>query len=253
LADGADGEPLLYCFGGCTYEDLLAELIERTSLDDDACAALQSEIRTPLVPDARRIKQARQIYAHTDTGPQIPAYLASRSISIQPPAVLRRRLQCPHRLGIQPLAMVAPIVALNGEQTAIHMTYLSFDGRKIDLPKEFQRETRGVARGGSIRLAEHDPERELIVAEGLETALSVMELLGLPGWAAVYAANLKDTLQLPASVRRIIIAADNDKSGAGQRAALGAYRRWSAEGRTVQIIMPKHPGEDFNDVLRGQS
>ena len=75
-----------------------------------------------------------------------------------------------------------------------------------------------------------------------------MQIFGLPGWSAVYAGGLK-TIELPPDVRRIIIAADNDVSGAGQRNALAAYDRWTAEGRSVRIKAPPVVGDDFNDVL----
>ena len=76
-----------------------------------------------------------------------------------------------------------------------------------------------------------------------------MQILRLPGWAAIYASNLKDTLQLPTVVHSVVVAADNDFSGAGQRAAAAAYHRWTAEGRSVRIVMPTVAGDDFNDVL----
>ena len=55
---------------------------------------------------------------------------------------------------------------------------------------------------------------------------------------------------LPPEVHRVVIAADNDANGAGQRAALGAYERWSHEGRVVRIKLPPNAGDDFNDVIR---
>ena len=68
--------------------------------------------------------------------------------------------------------MIAPIVNIDGEQIGVHMTYLRRDGAgKANLPKEHQRECRGVIHGGAIRLAEHDPGVELIVGEGIETVL----------------------------------------------------------------------------------
>ena len=85
-------------------------------------------------------------------------------------------------------------------------------------------------------------------AEGVETGLSAAELFDLPCWSAVYAGGLR-SLALPPDVRRIIIAADNDVSGAGQRNALAAYDRWIAEGRSVRIKCPPDAGDDFNDVL----
>ncbi len=78
-----------------------------------------------------------------------------------------------------------------------------------------------------------------------------MQLFGRPGWSAVYAGGLK-TLGLPPEVRHIVIAADNDTTGAGQRAALIACERWTAEGRQVAIKLPPTPGDDFNAVLAGR-
>jgi phage/plasmid primase-like uncharacterized protein len=138
---------------------------------------------------------------------------------------------------------------VTGEQIGVHLTYLRRDGGgKATLPKEYQRECRGVIHGGAIRLAEHDPDAELVVGEGIESAFSAMQLFGRAGWAAVYAGGLK-TMELPTDVRRIIIAADNDASGAGQRNALAAYDRWTAEGRSARIKTPPAVGTDFNDLL----
>ena len=146
--------------------------------------------------------------------------------------------------------MLAPVVDVDGEQIGVHMTYLRRDGGgKADLPKEFQRECRGVIHGGAIRLMPFDPGVELIaLLKASRPASPRAELFDLPCWSAVYAGGLK-TIDLPPDVRRIIIAADNDVSGAGQRNALAAYDRWTAEGRAVRIKCPPNAGDDFNDVL----
>jgi putative DNA primase/helicase len=49
-------------------------------------------------------------------------------------------------------------------------------------------------------------------------------------------------LILPAEVRDVLIAADHDASGAGERAARIAAARWLAEGRRVRIAIPPEPG-----------
>jgi putative DNA primase/helicase len=147
--------------------------------------------------------------------------------------------------------MLAPVVDIDGEQIGVHMTFLKKDGAdKANLGRhEFQRECRGVIHGGAIRLADNDAsDAELIIGEGIESTFSAMQIFGLAGWSAVFAGGLK-TMELPPSVRRIIIAADNDASGAGQRNALAAYDRWAAEGRSVRIKTPPGVGDDFNDVL----
>jgi hypothetical protein len=257
LRDDDDGRLLAYCFGGCEYGDIVASLVEYGLLDDDdvllqceghAANALRRE------QTAHKIEYARHIYTEAGAGSLVATYLGeARGISLLPPDILKEHLQCPHRLGIRARAMVAPIVDVDGDLTGIHATYLHLDGRrKANFGRpEYQRECRGVARGGAIRLAPYDRERELIVGEGIESTLSAMELFELPGWSAVSAAGMK-TVELPSSVRSILIACDNDLSGAGQRNALVAHEKWTAEGRSVRVKCPPVVGHDFNDVLLGR-
>lgn len=104
----------------------------------------------------------------------------------------------------------------------------------------------GRAAGGAVRLA---PAAEtLMLGEGLETALAAMTATTLPAWAALSTSGLM-TLALPAIVQRVVILADNDANGAGERAACTAAARWLAEGRRVHFAMPPAGGTDFNDML----
>jgi hypothetical protein len=252
LRDGENGL-LLHCFGGCAFSEILTALVEYGLLDDDDAVLPRCEKRASAVrsaeQDACRIEHARRIYAEADYGSLVATYLyEARGISVPPPDVLREHLHCPHRLGARLPAMLAPVVDVGGELSAVHCTYLRADGSgKADLgDPELQRETRGKVRGGVVRLAVHDPDRELIVGEGVESALSASEILKLPAWSAVSASGLK-TLELPLSVRRICIAADHD--AAGVNAAVTAARRWQGEGRVVRVVLPAAAGDDFNDVL----
>jgi putative DNA primase/helicase len=250
LADGKDGVLLVFCFGGCAFDEIMSALVEFGLLDDDD--GDDPHVSRPVIvcqrDDAMRIADAQAIYASGTWDSRIAVYLRSRWITLTSP-VLRFLEQTPHRFGALLPAILAPVVDVNGGQTGTHLTYLRRDGDgKADLPKEYQRECRGVIRGGAIRLAEHAPDAELIIGEGVESTFSAMQLFGLAGWAAVSASGLK-TMELPPDVRRIIIAADNDTSGAGQRASLGAYDRWLAEGRQVCIKTPPVIGTDFNDLL----
>jgi phage/plasmid primase-like uncharacterized protein len=249
LADGEDGRLLAFCFGGCPFDRIIAALVEYGLLDDDGDESQVSRSVTVCQRDGtQRIALARQIYSSGIQDERIAVYLRSREIGLTSP-VLRFQEQAPHRLGARLPAMLAPVVNVTGEQIGVHLTYLRRDGRgKAALTKEYQRECRGVIHGGAIRLAEHEPDAELVVAEGIETTFSAMQLFGRAGWAAVHAGGLK-TMELPPSVRRVIIAADNDASGAGQRNALAAYDRWTAEGRSARIKTPPAVGTDFNDLL----
>jgi putative DNA primase/helicase len=132
-----------------------------------------------------------------------------------------------------------------GLPVACHRTYLTPDGRKS--AAEPQKASKGPIWRGAIRLDPAAPE--LVVGEGIETSASAGLLLGLPAWAAICAGNLERALVLPDEVRSVVIAADRDANGVGQRTARGAAARWRAEGRHIRIAWPDRDGQDFNDIL----
>jgi hypothetical protein len=201
---------------------------------------------------ARRIRHAQALYRHSEAAPGtiVETYLRSRGITLLPP-VLRFIRWCPHRDGHAYPSMLAP-VNVAGEQTGTHCTYLDPGGNgKYPFPdKALQRECRGLLHGGAVRLADYDPNRELIVGEGIESTASAMQLFDRPAWAALSTVGLM-TLQLPPEVRSVVIAVDNDSNGAGQAAALSTYYSWKREGRSVGFLIPPKPGTDLNDVLKG--
>ena len=197
-------------------------------------------------PTSSRIAIARRIWNASQPIANTPAaiYLRRRGVGIlETSSALRFSPACRHQNGEYHAAMIAAVTSSNGEITAIHRTFITPDGRKAQLDPV--KSTLGFVSGGAIRLA---PAAEtMCVAEGIETAGSASIKLGLPTWAAVSAGNMARSLYLPASVRTIIIASDNDPPG--QNAADAAAARWAAEGRHVEIAVPKPAGCDFNDLL----
>jgi hypothetical protein len=144
--------------------------------------------------------------------------------------------------------MVARVDGLDGELTAVHRTWLA-----RHVPGQWYRRDRaslGTITGGAVRLA--SAAETLLVGEGIETCLAAMQATTQPAWAALSTAGMT-ALLLPRSVRTVIILADHDRSGAGERAAQVAAQRWLAEGRRVRIAIPPVPGTDFNDVLVGRA
>jgi len=132
----------------------------------------------------------------------------------------------------------------DGEPIGIHRTFLSRDnGGKA--PVKPQKTMLGPCRGGAVRLS--PVGTRLMIAEGIETALSAMQATGSPTWAAMSAPGLR-SLHLPPVVRDIIVLADGD--AAGEAAAKAAALRWSRAGRLVRIARPP-AGVDFNDMLMG--
>lgn len=145
-------------------------------------------------------------------------------------------------------AMVAVIRDAEGEATGLHRTWLALDGTgKARLTPN--RKMLGKSSGGAVRLSA-PIDGLLALAEGIETALAVMTACpDMPVWAALSASNL-ERIELPSGITRVIILADHDASGAGQRAAEAAAFRLHQQGCRVFIASPPQEGDDFNDLLR---
>jgi phage/plasmid primase-like uncharacterized protein len=96
-----------------------------------------------------------------------------------------------------------------------------------------------------VRLAA--ASEQLVVAEGIETALAILAATGMSTWAAISAGGIKGLI-LPAlpMASEVLIGADNDPAGID--AAHVAAERWSQEGRCVRIALPPK-GQDFADLL----
>ena len=198
------------------------------------------------------IEMARVIWnaARSARGTPLVAYLAARGIiNITPPSSLRWEPRCWHREAHAHLpAMIAAVRNVEGELVAVHRTWLQPDPdgtwRRLD------RASLAPTGGAAVRLA--PAAQTLLIGEGIETCLAAMQATGQPAWAALSTSGMIG-LALPPIVRTVIILADNDRNGGGERAARTAAARWLAEGRRVRITMPPEPGTDFNDVLLGRS
>ncbi|MFM2059475.1 MAG: hypothetical protein RLY71_3860 [Pseudomonadota bacterium] len=156
------------------------------------------------------------------------------------------------RLGTFP-ALVASITSPAGELLALHRTYLDASGRKASLPdgapvKKLTRAA-GYLMGGCIRLAEPDAAGLLGVAEGIETALAASLAGSLPVVAA-YSAGALAAWQWPASVRHVVVCADNDPAGAAAAHELG--QRALSAGLRVHVATPSVPGLDWCDIWAGR-
>jgi predicted P-loop ATPase len=143
--------------------------------------------------------------------------------------------------------IVAVVRDQSGNCIGLHRTYLADDGT-AKAPMDNPRKMLGATGRGTVRLAEI-ANGLLGLAEGIETALSIMAAFPhLPVWAALSTSHLEQAA-LPPDAQRIVILADHDGSGAGKRAAEEAAHRFVAEGRRVWIALPPRQGTDFNDLL----
>ena len=132
-----------------------------------------------------------------------------------------------------------------------HFTFLQDgrpDGPVVKAATDACKLTLGQLRHGGVWLTPVEKIGEqLAVAEGIETALSVLQITNLPTVAALSAAGMR-SLRWPPQVRRLWIAADNDE--AGLKAAEVLLERALRAGLQAHIKVPACGKNDFNDLLR---
>jgi putative DNA primase/helicase len=147
-------------------------------------------------------------------------------------------------------AMLAVVQGKNREVIGMHKTYLTMDGRKADVSEPKKSEKITKLSGGAIRLFKHG--KKLAVSEGIETALAVHAMKGVPSWACLNKVLLSQ-VEVPDDIEELDIYADNDQFDdkghrAGQDAAVALADRMTKEGRKARIILPTRAGMDFADI-----
>ncbi len=139
-------------------------------------------------------------------------------------------------------AMVAAVTDLDGRVTGVQRTWLARDGRS-KAPVETPRRAMGTLLGNGIRFG--DAGAVMAAGEGIETMLSLREVLStMPMIAALSAAHLA-ALLFPPVLRRLYVACDADAAGRA------AFKRLSERGAQAGIVViALHPRlDDFNSDL----
>jgi hypothetical protein len=121
---------------------------------------------------------------------------------------------------------------------------LTVDGQKISGEGVRAKLMHGNCAGHSIKLAAAG--KLLGLAEGLEDALSVMQLYEIPCWAVCGTAGMKK-VKLPDIVKEVRLYADNDAPG--RTAAEESAARFRKMGKHVEILYPPDESKDFNEYL----
>jgi len=247
-----DGRPLLHSFAGDTFAACAAYL----GFECNAAPANRADLA--IIRRAREAERRLEARAARDfcgmvwdgtspiEGTPAEAYLWSRglinegyALRFHPSAPRTRR---PDGAPPHP-AMVALVCNLHGEAIGLHATYLTPNGRKA-----FGARSRlmfGFIAGGAVRLAPVGRDGALAIGEGIETSAAFAALHGLPTWAALSSSMLQ-SFEVPYGVRRLVVAADSDDSGAGHAAALVLAER--ARKRCEVMLAPAPQGSDWADV-----
>lgn len=208
-------------------------------------APAQEPQRQPENHDSVRFASMIWREAASPTGTPVETYLASRGLTLPPDAPIRFHPSCPRGPERLP-AMVSLMTGPNsGEPCGIHRTFLLPDGSgKADGAQKMM-----LGAAGVIRLVPDDEVTTgLGLAEGIETALAVMQRAGWsPVWAACSASGIAKFPVLP-GIEALTIFADADDNGAGIRAAHECAARWHDAGAEVKISKPP-TGNDWLDAL----
>lgn len=195
------------------------------------------------------LKQMRAILrssAPASENGHVARYLRGRGLSALPPGLFEHPGLV---VGAHPYpAMIGPVQAVSRALVSLHETFIEGDGKAPVAVQKYIMSPAETVSGGAIRL--WAPAETLGLAEGIETAIAAHELFRVPVWSCLNAYGL-EAVQLPETVRNVLIFADNDETTefAGQKAAFIAAARFAKEGRRVHVKVPPIPGHDWLSEL----
>lgn len=249
VSEGRD-DVLVHCHGGCSQDDVIDSLKVRNIWKSKRGISEEwaTKVAKPakVSPISNNAEQAQMLWQQSlpAEGTPVETYLRHRGFTGAIPPTLRFNPHLRHPKGTSYPAMIAAVtVAPSRKVVAVQRVFIAPGGlgkAQVTPPKM----ALGPIGGGAVRLA--PAGGQLAVAEGIETALSIMDATGIPTWAGISAGGIK-ALILPSLplASEVVIAADNDPPGI--QAADEAAERWTVEGRLVRIALPP-AGMDFNDL-----
>lgn len=212
-------------------------------VEDAERSAAEEKKRLAKIEKARKIWHESQIAL----GTLVEKYLQSRGITLPPPVTLRFHPSLYHAPSNREYpAMIAAVQNAQNEVKGIHRTFIKPDGSG-KAPVESAKMMLGDCYGGHVRFARAGDV--LAVAEGIETALSVIQVRpDLPVWASMTLGNLG--APIPETVKRLIILADADNKdqAAAEKSMRLSASKLAIKGRDVRWCFPP-AGMDFNDLL----
>jgi putative DNA primase/helicase len=234
-----------HCFAGCTALDVIraVRLLDARVL---TTGAVQSHAARSQSDRFQERLRGLWHQAGPVTGSPAERYLSGRALGSDFRG-MRFHPRVPLGAGANLCFRPAILAAVQDgpDLLALHRTFLTSDGTRLAPDLEPPRRMLGRPGRGAVRLGR--ASAVLGIAEGLETAMSAMMLLGIPVWAALGNERLPH-LTIPLGVRRLLILADDDP--AGRRAAAAAAVSHAAPGRMICRLWPGRGFNDWNDRLR---
>lgn len=191
------------------------------------------------------VEQAARLWreAQPAAGTIVETYLASRGLRLPDCPAIRFHPAAPRGWDRLPAMVALMTDPMSGNPVGVHRTFLRpDDGGKADGQAKMM-----LGHAGVVRLDDDDGCRALGIAEGIETALAVAQILEWgPCWAACSAGGIA-RLPVLARYEAVHIFADSDDAGAGIDAADRCALRWASAGKEARIHIPP-PGRDWLDA-----
>lgn len=239
---GGDALGLIAHVRQCPMRDAL-DWARRWSGGAVAPRAARPEPARP-APDTAALARALWQEAAPARGTPAEAYLSGRGLALPGDAPLRFHGACPRGRERLPAMLALMSDAGSAAPCGVHRTFLAPDGNG----KAPGQAKMMAGRAGVIRLVpDAEVTQGLGIAEGIETALAVMQRMDWrPVWAATSAGAIARLPVLP-GIGALTIFADRD--GAGMAAATACEAHWQAAGAEVRVLAP--PAGDFDDSTRG--
>jgi hypothetical protein len=233
-----DRQPLLvHCHGGCDPRDVFAALRDIGHIEP-ASPQYSGQRGIDAGPDRTRSNLPEWLWNQAlpvQDGPAV-TYLSQRGLGRSLPATLRylpRSRQHEHAMiaafglaeEIEPGRLKAP-----AHPTAVHLTRLAADGSsRID------KRMLGPVSGQPIILAPPNDGLGLVIAEGIEDALSLHEATGLGAWAGGSAGHMSKLGEVvPGYIECVTLAEDANE--AGRRACSRLAEDLLRRGIEVRIL-----------------
>ncbi|MEQ1550129.1 toprim domain-containing protein [Sphingorhabdus sp.] len=237
---------LVHCFAGCTNQAVMQGLakvgVRISDLFDGKGEAITSAPREEIADrNALRLWRDAAILADSPAA----RYLAGRAITTSSPDLrFHPRMPLGPKGAVRFLPAMVAAVRNDAGVLALHRTFLDPASRGL-APFDQPKRALGSLGAGAVRLAFPRAGR-LGLAEGIETALSAMQLFGIPCWATLGNERF-GLVTIPESVCELHLFVDNDAGGllADER----AREAYACEGRRIVTRRPERTDDDWNDVL----
>lgn len=239
-----DRSLFFHCFSGCETVDVMRALRRSGQVGREGVLSTEEPAK-PKSGNLDALLEKVWNGAQPIGGTAAEEYLASRGITVSsnqlrfhPRVQLGSKAEASYHR-----AMLAALRDGTGRLIALHRTFLA-PAKPTKAAFENPKRLLGYPGKGAVRLAAAG--EVLGLAEGIETALAARMVYNIPVWA-VLGNERFGMIDIPTTVKRIVILADNDAGG--KRAAKLARDGLGGKGIELQELWPMNDCNDWADIV----